>query len=215
MNSHHAQWTQQLQTGCAELALPLSSTQQQQLLAYLALLERWNRRFNLTAVRDPAALVPRHLLDSLAILPWVGSGPLLDIGTGAGLPGIPLAILRPDLPCTLLDTNGKKTRFVRQVTLELGLTNVNVLQQRVEQLPTPPGFAQITARAVTALTQLVNLSAPLLVEGGILLAMKGSLPEQELAQLAQRGGEITIHPLVVPQLIGERHLICWRAEGES
>ena len=125
-------WQQQLAQGLAAMKIALSPAQREALLGYLGLLARWNRAYNLTAVRDPALMVRRHLLDSLSILPWVDRGPLLDVGTGAGLPGIPLAIARPDLTVTLLDSNRKKTRFVRQVAGELGLANVEVVNVRVE-----------------------------------------------------------------------------------
>lgn len=197
------------------------------LIALLALLVRWNRAYNLTAVRDPMDMVPRHLLDSLAVLPWVTRGPVLDVGTGAGLPGIPLAVARPALQFTLLDGNGKKTRFVRQAVLELGLDNVEVVHSRLEAYRPGPKFATMTARAVASLSELSVRCAHLAAADTRLLALKGRLPEQEIAALTattspsvSATGEplgtssrihaatsCTVHALRVPQLDGERNLI--------
>jgi len=205
----------------------LDAAGRDRLIAFLALLQRWNGVYNLTAVRDPEDMVPRHLLDSLAILPWVTRGPLLDAGTGAGLPGIPLAIARPTLQFTLLDGNGKKTRFVRQAVLELGLDNVEVVHSRLEAYRPALKFATITARAVASLSDLYQGCAHLAAADARLLAMKGRLPEQEIEALTQAAlpsvsatGEslrtssvvpaatsCTVHALCVPQLDGERNLI--------
>ncbi len=204
------------------IAETLSGTARAQLVQYIQLLTRWNRAYNLTAVRDPRAQVPRHLLDSLAVLPWVTRGPVLDLGTGAGLPGIPLAIARPQLAFTLLDSNGKKTRFVRQVVLELGLTNVDVIQARLEAYQPERKFATIVARALSSLASLWANARGLAIPDGRLLALKGALAEDELAALmASRAGldsealssanadvaQPRIHPLVVPGVDGERSLI--------
>ena len=139
----HADWRRQLDRGLAEMQLPVSRGQRDQLLGYLGLLTRWNRSFNLTAVRDPDVMVRRQLLDSLSILPWLDRGPVLDVGTGAGLPGIPLSIVRSGLNFSLLDSNGKKTRFVSQVVAELGLANVEVIRRRAEQLERPQHLSLI------------------------------------------------------------------------
>jgi 16S rRNA (guanine527-N7)-methyltransferase len=161
----------------------LDAASRDTLVEYIGLLTRWNRAFNLTAVRDPRAMVPRHLLDSLAVLPWVTRGPVLDLGTGAGLPGIPLAVVRPGLAFTLLDSNGKKTRFVRQAVLELGLANVEVVQSRLEAYRPPHKFATIVARALAALPQLIAGARPLAGADGRLLALKGVLSGDERAAL--------------------------------
>ena len=166
--------------GLHELAIDLDPLQRERLLAYIALLQRWNRAFNLTAVRDPLAMVSRHLLDSLSIWRWVDQGPVLDVGTGAGLPGIPLAIARPGLSFTLVDSNRKKTRFVQQAVGELGLDNVEVLSARVERLDRPGHYARITSRAFAALGDMVNATGPLLAAGGAWLAMKGQVEVAEL-----------------------------------
>lgn len=207
MNSSRLLWQDQLARGTRQLEIELRGWQIGRLLDYLELLQRWNKAFNLTAVRDPAQMVPRHLLDSLSIAPWVVGERLLDVGTGAGLPGIPLAILNPDMHCTLLDSNGKKTRFVRQVVMELDLGNVEVVQERIEDHVCPSPYPLITARAFASLVDLVNLTDRLLASGGVLLAMKGVLPLQEVRSLERLGGRLDQHRLSVPQVEGQRHLI--------
>ncbi len=200
-------WQTQLQQGLTEMGLSLTTGQQQQLLQYLALLQKWNRGSNLTAVRDPAEMVPRHLLDSLSILGLLQGERILDIGTGPGLPGIPLAIASPQRRYTLLDSNGKKSRFVQQVKLDLALAQVQVVQSRAEEFTQGEGFDIITSRALASLPKIVEWSQHLLAADGYLLAMKGSLPEVEMRELEGRGAHIQVHPLRVPMSIGERHAI--------
>jgi 16S rRNA (guanine527-N7)-methyltransferase len=172
-------WSRQLAEGLAAQGTHLLIGQSRQLLDYLTLLHKWNRAYNLTAVRDPAVMVSRQLLDSLSILPWLEGPRLLDVGTGAGLPGIPLAIARPDMQFTLLDANGKKIRFVRQAVLELGLQNVSVEQQRIEAFRPQQLFNTITSRAFAELRDFVALTRHLLAPGGQWLAMKAALAPQE------------------------------------
>jgi 16S rRNA (guanine527-N7)-methyltransferase len=203
----------------AEIGSALDDAARDKLVAFVLLLAHWNRAFNLTAVRAPMEMVPRHLLDSLAALPWIERGSVLDIGTGAGLPGIPLAIAKPDLAFTLLDSVGKKVRFVRQAAAELRLGNVEVVQSRVEAYRPRRKFANIIARAVASLPALVAEASPLAAAGGRLLALKGPLAKDELAtltrQLSRPGpGAQTLaaetpvcHPLAVPDVGGERNLI--------
>jgi len=198
---------QALEEGLGELALAIDSQGREQLLAYLDLLGKWNRAYNLTAVREPLAMVSRHLLDSLSISPWVDRGPVLDVGSGAGLPGIPLAIAHPDRAFTLLDTNGKKTRFLEQCRLQLGLPNLRVLHARVEHLEQPGGFPLITARAFTALPNLVEWCGDLLAPDGRFLAMKGTRPDAELAALPAAWQAVEEISLQVPGCEGERHLL--------
>ncbi|MCG6940922.1 MAG: 16S rRNA (guanine(527)-N(7))-methyltransferase RsmG [Thiohalocapsa sp.] len=202
-----------LNAGLAALRIDAGEAQRAQLLAFIALLARWNLAYNLTAVRDPAEMVPRHLLDSLAVLPLVRRGPLLDVGTGPGLPGLPLAILRPELDFTLLDSNGKKIRFVRQAVLELELGNVTPVQARMQAYRPQVNFATITARAVAPLAALCAECAPLTAPGGVLLALKGRDPDAEVAGLAAaalprvRMAAVSVHALQVPGLDAERSVI--------
>jgi 16S rRNA (guanine527-N7)-methyltransferase len=200
---------ERLAAGLTALGLAIDSRTQELLLEYLALLAKWNRAYNLTAVRDPHAMVSRHLLDSLAILPWVGHGPLLDLGSGAGLPGIPLAIARPGLRITMLDANAKKARFLRQAVAELGLRGVEVVQGRAEAFQPAQPYLTIVSRAFAALPEMVACSRHLLAQGGSWLAMKGRVPREEIAQLGL-AYRTEIHPLEVPQEPGERHLLVIR-----
>ena len=199
-------WTQQLREGLARMHIDLSDDQRQRLVDYLLLLYKWNRVYNLTAVREPAHMVSRQLLDSLSILPWVEGPRVLDVGCGAGLPGIPLAIALPDLQFTLLDANGKKTRFVQQVAGELGLGNVTVVQARVEQLQDDAGFNTITSRAFAELHQMIDLTAHLLARGGRWAAMKAGLEELDESRLPP-GTRCAAHELQVPGESGVRHLV--------
>lgn len=196
-----------LDAGLAALRLDLHPGQRATLLAYVALLAKWNQAFNLTAVREPAQMVTRHLLDSLTLLPYLPAGRILDVGSGAGLPGIPLAVAVPERHFTLLDSNGKKTRFMAQVCTELGITNATVVNCRVERLRPDHPFDAVTARAFSSLLDLVSQTRHLLAPGGVVLAMKGALPAQELAQLAA-GDRTEAITLAVPGLTHEqRHLI--------
>ena len=195
---------EKLVQGLMALGLVLSSPQQEQLLNFVKLITKWNKAYNLTAVRDPLEMVALHLLDSLAILPHVEPPRVADIGTGAGLPGIPLAICMPDCHFTLVDSNSKKTRFVQQAVLELKLENVEVLHSRVELLKPEHLFTTVMSRAFANMNDILQLTTHLLADNGILLAMKGLVPEQELAQLNTNH---TVTPLKVPGIEAERCLI--------
>ncbi len=212
MSGYPENWESQLESGLRQMGLKPSQEQQQRLLEYLALLMKWNQAYNLTAIRDPEEMVPRQLLDSLSILPLIRGRRILDVGTGAGLPGVPLAICRPDASFTLLDSNGKKTRFVQQAKLELGLENLEVQHSRVEQLADAVGFDTITTRAFAALPKIVELTAGLLADEGILLAMKGTAPQEEMTLLRSAGCKVEITSLVVPSS-GERHAIIIHPAG--
>jgi 16S rRNA (guanine527-N7)-methyltransferase len=181
------------------------------LLAYLALLDRWNRTYNLTAIREPGEMVTRHLLDSLAMHPFVGTvgdgDRLADLGTGPGLPGIPLAIAKPWLQVTLVESNGKKARFLREAVRTLGLANARVAESRAEALDEPDTYDAITARALDTLAGIIRVGGHLLKPGGKLLAMKGIRPEEEIAALPAGWTVSAVHPLAVPGLVGERHLV--------
>ena len=201
------QWQGQLRDGLTAMNLALTDGQQQQLLAFLALLNKWNKAYNLTAVRDEREMVSRQLLDSLSILPWVTTEHLLDVGAGGGLPGIPLAIVFPDKRFTLLDSNGKKTRFLHQCVLELGLHNVEVIHGRAEDCQPEQPFSQISSRAFTALENLVSWCGQLLANEGQFLAMKGQYPDDEVAALPAGWQVESSHSLKVPGAGGERHLL--------
>jgi len=192
--------------GIKPLQIELTDGQIDKLLAYHALLVKWNQAYNLTAVRDPMAMIDRHLIDSLSILPWIGQGRLLDVGSGPGLPGIPLAICRPDLDVTTLDSNGKKTRFQVQVKAELGLTNLNVINGRVEAVDAP-GFDMVVSRAFASLADMLHWSGHLAAPEGVFLAMKGLYPEAEIEQIPAGFVLRDSHRLELPVTDGERHLL--------
>ena len=194
-----------LEQGLAAMALPAALAAP--LLEYLTLLDRWNKTYNLTAIRDPREMVTRHLLDSLAMAPFVSSGTLADLGTGPGLPGIPLAITHPGLQVTLVESNGKKCRFMREAVRKLGLANARVAEGRAEALDQPEGFDNLTARAMDTLDGIIRVGSHLLRPGGRLLAMKGVVPHEEIAALPAGWQVESITPLVVPGLVGERHLV--------
>lgn len=179
-----------------------------QLESYLALLAKWNQVYNLTAIRDPAKMVSHHLLDSAAIVPHLRAGTLLDVGSGAGLPGIPCAVLRTDLQVTVLDSNQKKTAFMRQAVAELGLPNAEVVCARVEDWHPARQFGQIVSRAYAELRDFVTGSEHLLAPGGRWLAMKGTRPDDEMQRLPAGIGVTEVIELQVPQLGAERHLVC-------
>ena len=195
-----------LRDGLAALGIELAAARQRALLDYLALLAKWNKTYNLTAIDEPARMLTHHLLDSLAVLPHIGDGPLLDVGSGAGLPGIPLAIARPTLAVTLIDASAKKCGFMRQVAIELRLANVEVVHGRVEAYRPGAGFAQIVSRAFDELAEFARLTRHLLAASGQWLAMKGRRPTAELAGL-ERVRIVRDIELRVPGLDAERHLI--------
>ena len=194
-----------LRRGLVRLGLDVPPAGQARLMAYLDLLARWNRVYNLTAVRDPHEMVIRHLLDSLAVLPWVRGPRILDVGTGAGLPGIPLAIALPGAEVSLLDRSAKKTRFLTQVLAELELTNAAVVRCRVEDYHPGQLFDTVISRAFAALETFVAAAARLCRPGGRLLAMKGPLAERETVAGGHR--IVAIHPVAVPGLTGTRCVV--------
>ncbi|VAX07437.1 16S rRNA (guanine(527)-N(7))-methyltransferase [hydrothermal vent metagenome] len=198
---------QSLASGIAGLKLEVTSEQQGLLLRYITLLHHWNRAFNLTAVRGLAEMVPRHLLDSLAVSPYLHGSNILDVGTGPGLPGIPLAIIYPEMHFTLLDSNGKKIRFVRQAVMELGLPNIQTEQVRVEAFDPPQPFDTIVTRAFAALSETLALTSHLQAPGGRLVAMKSRQIQEELGATDLVGLAFDLIPLQVPQLDRERHVV--------
>lgn len=197
----------QLERGVAALGLTLPTGACDRLLAYLALLIKWNRAYNLTAVRDPGQMIARHLLDSLAVAPFLHGVCFADVGTGAGLPGIPLAIARPDLRFDLYDSNGKKIRFVVQAIAELGLDNVRAYQARIESVQPESGYDAVLSRAFASLGDMAQWCGHLLSPAGRLLAMKGTYPTDELNTLPPGYTVGACHRLMVPGTDGERHLL--------
>jgi 16S rRNA (guanine527-N7)-methyltransferase len=177
------------------------------LLSYLALLERWNGTYNLTSVKNPAQMVTRHLLDSLAVAPWIKGQRLLDAGSGAGLPGIPLAIMKPDLEVTLLDSSGKKVRFLNHVRRELGLENIWPVQERLESFSAHTHYQAIISRAFSDLASFARAARHLAVAPSRLLAMKGKRPERELSDLPEWVRVDSVEKLTVPGLQENRHLV--------
>jgi 16S rRNA (guanine527-N7)-methyltransferase len=201
---------EKLAAGLCQLTLELAPEVQAQLIKFIELLHKWNKVHNLTAVRDPAKMIAYHLLDSLVVAPYVEGKRLLDVGSGGGLPGIPMAIIKPGLEVTLLDSNQKKTGFLRQAVIDLGLKNVNVVAGRVEQFQPDQLFDMVISRAFSELAEFVKLARHLLAENGKLLAMKGVYPEAEMAALPSDIKVEQVISLDVPELGAQRHLVVMR-----
>ncbi|MEL7449063.1 MAG: 16S rRNA (guanine(527)-N(7))-methyltransferase RsmG [Pseudomonadota bacterium] len=200
----------QLEDGLAALGIAGGEDLAGRLLDFVGLLSKWNRVYNLTAVRDPAKMVPLHLLDSLSVHPWLRGGRVVDVGTGAGLPGIPLALCDASRHFTLLDTNGKKTRFVTHAVGALGLGSVEVVQSRAEDYAPAEPFDTVVCRAYAPLARIVATSGHLCAKGGSIVAMKGARPDEELAELAEQAPDWRVDEvqrIVVPGLDSERHLV--------
>jgi len=195
----------ELADGLEALRLPVALAPP--LLAYLDLLARWNKTYNLTSVREPREMLRKHLLDSLSMQPYVNDGPLADLGAGPGLPGIPLAIADPALQVTLVDSNAKMSRFQREAVRALKLDNVRVLQSRAENVAEPGAFRLLTARALDRLAGIIEVGGHLLAPGGRLLALKGQRPDAEIAELPSGWTASAVHVLTVPGLEAERHLV--------
>lgn len=197
-----------LKKGANELKLELTEAQHGQLLDYLALLNKWNSVYNLTSVRDPLQMMTLHLLDSLAAVPaFAGAANVLDVGAGGGLPGIVLAIARPDMQVSMIDTVHKKTAFLTQVKAQLGLANVTVYTMKVQELAVAQLFDVITSRAFADLSDFVNWSGHLLEQGGRFIALKGTAPADERERLPAPWLVTDLQPLRVPGLDAERHLV--------
>ncbi len=208
-----AQCREQLLAGAKHLGLNLDPDQYQQLVAYLQLLYKWNRAYNLTSVREPLDMVSRHLLDSLSVVSCVAHYPrVIDVGTGPGLPGIPLAISLPHHRFTLLDSNGKRTRFLQQVKMQLGLSNVAIHQGRVETLAPDEGFDAVISRAFASLADMLHWCQQVCAKEGVFLAMKGQYPEAELAHLPSGFSLLSSQALEVPGSTAERHLLVLQAD---
>jgi 16S rRNA (guanine527-N7)-methyltransferase len=194
-----------LAQGIAEMGLAVSDEAQQKLLAYLRLLQKWNKVYNLTAVRDPLEMVTLHLLDSLSVLPFVNSKNILDVGSGGGLPGIVLAICKPELHVTTIDTVQKKVIFMRQVKGELGLDNLTPVHARVENFKPDAPFEAVISRAFSEIALFLKLTTHLIAENGQWLAMKGLMPADELQGLPLTPAQVIA--LKVAGLDAERHLL--------
>jgi len=193
---------------CQNSGIDLLSEQSERLLNYLSLLLKWNKAFNLTAITNPKEALDLHLLDSVVVSPAIKDySSLLDVGTGGGLPGIPLAILNPEKQFTLLDTNGKKTRFLKQVVYELGLDNVTVINQRVQDFKNQSGYACILSRAFASLSDMVVWTEHLLAEGGHWLAMKGQYPQQELDELPETTELVKANEVKLPGVNASRWFV--------
>ncbi len=202
---------ERLQQGLSALSLSFTPAQLQRCLRYVELLEKWNKAYNLSAIRDPMAMIDRHVLDSASILPmWFESSFLrvIDVGTGAGLPGIIMAIAKPEASITLLDSNGKKTRFLFQAVNDLGLKNVQIENLRVESFHSSEKFDMVISRAYASLLDMVTSTAHLVAGQGQWWAMKGVYPKDEIASLPTSVQLATSHELSPPFCEGERHLVC-------
>jgi len=196
-----------LRRGIEQMGLAISELSQRKMLDYLGLLEKWNKAYNLTAVRDPLQMVSRHLLDSLTVVPYIRGQRLLDVGTGPGLPGIPLAILFPEVQFVLLDSSGKKTRFMMQAIATLEIANAEVHNGRVELYHPEALFDQIVSRAFAEIALMVELTAHLLRPGGEWLAMKGQFPQAELAAVTDLCGPPLVSEVAVPGEDVTRHIV--------
>ncbi len=201
-----------LATGLELLGVDSEAAVREKLLRYLMLLEKWNRVYNLTAVRDVNEMVVRHILDSVAILSYVSGSRVLDVGTGAGLPGIPLALLLPAARIVLLDSSAKKTRFVRQAVAELGLANVKVVCERAERFQPARKFDTLVTRAFAPVADILTTSGHLCAPAGHILIMKGTHPEAELVDMPDGYGVAEIKRLRVPGLAAQRHLVIIKPE---
>lgn len=195
---------QQLETGLNTMGITFTHDQISQLLTYLTLLEKWNKHINLSGHRDIGTMIPYHILDSLSILPYLKGPHIIDVGTGAGLPGIPLAIMAPQHQYVLLDSRGKRMQFVKTACREISLSNSTIVAARMEEYQPPQPFQTVMARAVSCATTLMTQTKHLLDNNGQWLFMKGQNPEQEMSEQA---GKYKIIPLTVPKIIGERHLL--------
>ncbi|HCW7017685.1 TPA: 16S rRNA (guanine(527)-N(7))-methyltransferase RsmG [Citrobacter farmeri] len=194
----------------ADAGISLTDHQKNQLIAYVEMLHKWNKAYNLTSVRDPNEMLVRHILDSIIVAPHLRGERFIDVGTGPGLPGIPLSIVRPQAHFTLLDSLGKRVRFLRQVQHELKLDNITPVQSRVEEFPAEPPFDGVISRAFASLNDMVSWCHHLPGEKGRFYALKGQLPEDEIASLPAEFCVESVVRLQVPHLEGERHLVVIR-----
>ena len=195
-----------------EAGISLSDHQKNQLVAYVGMLDKWNKAYNLTSVRDPNEMLVRHILDSIVVAPYLQGTRFIDVGTGPGLPGIPLAIVRPEAHFTLLDSLGKRVRFLRQVQHELALDNITPVQSRVEEFPSEPPFDGVISRAFASLNDMVSWCQHLPAQNGCFYALKGQAQAEEIANLPAGFTLSDVIQLHVPELEGERHLVIIKAK---
>ncbi len=202
------EYTKQLTQGIDQLGLDLSVDKINRLLDYIKLLSHWNKAYNLTAVRSLSAMIDKHILDSLSVVPFFAEHKsIIDIGSGPGLPGIVLAICYPNTTVTVVDSNGKKTRFMQHAASHLQLPNVTVINQRAENIDSEQQYSTVTSRAFSSLADMLEKTAHLLLPGGRFLAMKGVYPTEELSELPQGFKVCAVHEVQVPGLAAQRHLI--------
>ncbi|MBT5332000.1 MAG: 16S rRNA (guanine(527)-N(7))-methyltransferase RsmG [Porticoccaceae bacterium] len=197
----------ELSAGLKQQSIDLADQQIESLLEYLDLMNHWNRSINLTAVSDPLEQVRRHLLDSFSVYPYITASPVLDVGTGAGLPGIPLAIAQPDIEWHLLDNSTKRISFLRRVITTLNLQNVQLINSRVEDHKSDQPYSLIICRAFASLKEITHNAQHLMAADGSFLAMKGQYPEQEIADMSDSFTVTECYPLTVPGLSEDRHLL--------
>lgn len=202
-----------IQKGAQQLGVDVSDDTIQTLVQYLALLEKWNKAYNLTAIRDVEQMISLHLLDSLATLPFITGQKIIDVGTGPGLPGMVLAICHPEKQFTLLDSNGKKTRFLTQVKMDLGINNVTIANERVEKHPHQGEYDHVISRAFASLQDMITWTLPLPKDDGNFLAMKGVYPHDEIAALPAEVTVLSVEPLNVPTIQAERHMVVMTRKG--
>lgn len=198
----------------AKTDLDVSEVQREQLLGYVGLLNKWNKAYNLTSVRDPADMLVKHILDSIVVSPYLNGERFIDVGTGPGLPGIPLAIMNPDKSFVLLDSLGKRIRFIKQVLHELGIANVVAVQSRVEEFDPEDGFDAVLSRAFASMSDMVEWCQHLpRANSGVFFALKGQLPQEEISLLPEWCSVTDVKALKVPELEGERHLVILSRKG--
>lgn len=198
----------------AKTDLDVSEKQREQLLGYVGLLNKWNKAYNLTSVREPADMLVKHILDSIVVSPYLNGERFIDVGTGPGLPGIPLAIMNPDKNFVLLDSLGKRIRFIKQVLHELGIVNVVAVQSRVEEFDPEDGFDAVLSRAFASMSDMVEWCQHLpRANSGVFFALKGQLPQEEISLLPEWCSVTDVKALKVPELEGERHLVILSRKG--
>lgn len=198
----------------AQTDLEVSEAQRSQLVGYVEMLNKWNKAYNLTSVRDPSDMIVKHILDSIVVSPYLVGERFIDVGTGPGLPGIPLAIMNPDKDFVLLDSLGKRIRFIKQVLHELGIRNVTPVQSRVEEYDPEGGFDAVLSRAFASMSDMVEWCQHLpRANSGLFFALKGQLPQEEITELPEWCSVTDVKPLKIPELEGERHLVILSRKG--